>query len=274
MTVFRKNALLSNHSLLKLTLVHAAFVDSYPVHDRGGKLPVNRLLFVHGGDARHDSRIRDPADGRTYPMRAGNLYFIPCNRPVDMDLAPDLQFLSLQFRLDLIYGFDVMEDCPHCARLPVPELVDELAGLLASEAELPTLLRVNEILFGLCVRLLPRDGKALRERLARGREFRKALDYVRTEADAGTTVGTLAALSGMRQDVFSRRFTRSLGLSPKEFLSDTVARKASELLLVPGNSVKDVARILNFSSPYYFSHFFRRRTGQAPLQFRRLNGLE
>ena len=132
MTVFRKNALLSNHSLLKLTLVHAAFVDSYPVHDRGGKLPVNRLLFVRGGDVRHDSRIRDPADGRTYPMRAGNLYFIPCNRPVDMDLAPDLQFLSLQFRLDLVYGFDVMEDCPHCAQLPVPELVDRKSTRLNS----------------------------------------------------------------------------------------------------------------------------------------------
>ncbi len=274
MTVFRKSALLSNHSLLKLTLVHAAFVDSYPIHDKSGKLPANRLLFVRGGDAAGRSRIHDPADGRTYPMRAGHLYFIPCNRPVDLDLAPDLHFLSLQFRLDLIYGFDALEACPHCAEFHVPELVDELDGLLANEAELPTLLRINEIIFGLCVRLLPSDGKALRERLAQGREFRKALDFVRREADATTTVRTLAALSGMRQDVFSRRFARSLGLPPKEFLSDAIARKASELLLVPGNSAKDVARVLNFSSQYYFSHFFRRRTGHAPLQFQRLNGVK
>lgn len=272
MTVFRKGALLSNHSFLRLTLVHAAFVDSYPVHERGSKLPVNRLLFVRDNDTHGESRIHDPADGRIFPLRAGNLYVIPCNRPVDMDLAADLHFLSLQFNLDLFYGFDIMEACPHCEQLWVPDLVAELEAILEKESELRTLLRINEIVFGLCLRLAPSHSTALHERLRQNRRYGKALDFVRRHADASTTVETLATLNGMRKDVFSRSFARDLGLPPKEFLSDAIARKASELLLVPGNSVKDVARILNFGSPYYFSHFFKRRTGHAPLEFRRLHG--
>jgi len=187
-------------------------------------------------------------------------------------LGADLHFLSLQFNLDLFYGFGIMEACPHCEQLWVPDLVAELDEILANESELRTLLRVNEIVFGLCLRLAPSHCRALHERLRRNRKYEKALDFVRTHADASTTVALLARLNGMRTDVFSRSFARDLGLPPKEFLSDAIARKASELLLVPGNSVKDVARILSFSSPYYFSHFFRRRTGHAPLEFRRLHG--
>lgn len=272
MTVHRKNILLSNHSLLRLTLVHAAFVDSYPVRDRGGKLPVNRLLFVRDDDSRRASRIHDPADRREFPMRSGNLYFIPCNRPIDMDLADDLHFLSLQFNLDLFYGFDVMEACPHCVRLHVPDLVAELDALLRRESELKTLLRVDEIVFGLCAQLAPANCAALRGRLAKSRKYERVLEFIRTQANAATTVEKLAEMSGMRKDVFSRSFAKDLGIPPKDFLSETLVRKASENLLRPGNSVKDVARILDFSSEYYFSHFFKRRTGHAPLEFQRLNG--
>ncbi len=272
MTVRRKNLLLANHALLKLTLVHAAYVDSYPVCDKGGRLPVNRLLFVRDDDAGRRSRIRDPADGREFPMRAGHLYFIPCNRPIDMVIAADLPFLSLQFNLELFYGFDVMEACHRCESRHAPELVTELDGLLRKESELRTALRVSEIVFGLCAGLVPDDDAALLGRLARSRGYERVLEFIRTRADASTTVESLAEMAGMRQDVFSRRFARDLGLPPKDFLSDALARKASARLLTPGNSVKEVARLLNFSSEYYFSHFFKRRTGLSPLEFRRLNG--
>jgi len=271
MAVHRKNALLSNHAILRLTLNHAAFVDSYPLHEKGIKLPVNRLLFALKEGSRRKSSLHDPADGRTLPMRAGNLCFIPCNRPVDMDFEDDFSFLSLQFNLDLFYGFDVMEACPRCETLSVPELTEELNGLLESETELKSLLRVNEIVFGLCARLAPKAPVAVHDRLVKSRVYAKALDFVRLRADASTSVGELARTVGMRQDVFSRGFARDLGATPKDFLSDALARKASELLLSPGNAVKDVARILNFSSEYYFSHFFKRRTGHSPLEFQKQN---
>jgi AraC-like DNA-binding protein len=43
----------------------------------------------------------------------------------------------------------------------------------------------------------------------------------------------------------------------------------SRLLLADKRlSIKDVARQLDFSSEFYFSHFFRRHTGMTPTEFR------
>jgi len=36
----------------------------------------------------------------------------------------------------------------------------------------------------------------------------------------------------------------------------------------PRLTIKDVARQLDFSSEYYFSHFFRAAAGMSPTQFR------
>jgi len=272
MTVYRKETLLRHHAFSRLRLVHAAFVDSYECHIAGNRMPVNRLLFVCGDDRCEESSIRDVSDGTLLPMKAGHLYFIPCNHLVDLNIAPELHFVSLQFNLDLFYGFDVFESHPRCKMLENPDLVAELRLLLERDTELGTLYRINEIIFHLCVLWAPTDGPDIQERLVRSLKHKKATEFIRTSGSAATTVEMLADMTGMRRDVFSRKFTRDMGITPKDFISDSVVRKASEMLLAPGASVKGVAQTLNFSSEYYFSHFFKRHTGMSPSAFRKHNG--
>jgi AraC-like DNA-binding protein len=271
MTIYRKEVLLSNHAFSRLQLIHAAFVDSYEVHARGHRMPVNRLLFICQEDAVGGSSIRDCDGGIAARMRAGHLYFIPCNHAVDLDLAPDLSFVSLQFHLDLFYGFDIMEAHARLETLEAPALVAELRDLMERETELGTLYRVNEIIYGLCARWAPSEAGGIQERLAKRRRYGRILDFVRKSGDAATTVAMLAGMSGMRRDVFSRRFARDMGIPPKDFISDTLTRKASEMLLMPGISVGKVAEELHFSSEFYFSHFFKRHTGMSPREYQRHN---
>ena len=114
MTVYRKETLLRHHAFTQLHLIHAAFVDSFEYHGINHRMPVNRLLFVCADDSGAQSVIRDCSTGKLLPVKAGYLYFIPCNHIVDLNIAADLHFLSLQFNLDLFYGFDVMTAYPHC----------------------------------------------------------------------------------------------------------------------------------------------------------------
>jgi len=272
MTVHRKNTLLMHHAFTKLRLVHAAYVDSYEVHLKGGKMPVNRLLFVCGNDSRGESSIRDLSDGTLLTMKKGRLYFIPCNHLVDLEIAPDLSFASLQFNLDLFYGLDVFETHPRCETLEAAKLVSELRCLLDQESELRTLYRINEIIFHLCVLWSGFEKTDIKERLMGSHKYEGILEFIRNSGDASTTVEILAEMNGMRKDVFSRKFTRDMGVTPKDFLSDTLLRKASERLLVPGASVNSVAKELKFSSEYYFSHFFKRQTGISPSSFKKHNG--
>jgi AraC-like DNA-binding protein len=72
--------------------------------------------------------------------------------------------------------------------------------------------------------------------------------------------------------VFSRTFTRDMEITPKDFLTRSLMRKASRRLLDPACAIGEVAASLHFSSPYYFSRFFRKHSGQSPTVFRRTAG--
>jgi len=269
MTIQRTKALLAYHAFSRLRLAHAIVVDAYEVHVVG-RMPVNRLLFVCDDGGEGKCSIRDGANGELLPMRAGHVYFIPCNRMAEVDVTPELRYVSWHFNLDLFYGQDVFEDHPRCETLADPQLVAEARDLMEHDEELRTLYRVNEIIFHLCAHWSPADRQDGRERLAKSHQYERVLDFVR-KSDATTTVAMLADLMGMRKDVFSRKFTRDMGITPKSFISRTLVRKASDMLLAPGASVTGVARALNFSSEYYFSHFFKRHTGTPPSLFRKHN---
>lgn len=272
MTVYRKSILLRRHAYSRLRLIHAAYVDSFEVHGVGNRMPLNRLLFVREDDAKRASCFRDVANDVHHPMRAGRIYFIPCNHLIDLDIEPDLRFFSIQFNFELFYGFDVFEGHPRCETRADPELVGELRELFEREDELTTLFRVNEIVFHFCAQWFQSDETETRDRLTKSRRYDDVLEYVRRSGDAATTVKTLADVKNMREDVFSRAFKRDMGITPKKLLTDMLARKSSERLLEPGVQVKQVAEDLNFSSEYYFSHFFKRVTGESPRAYQRNAG--
>ncbi len=272
MTVSVRNDLLSMHAHLHLRLAHAA-IGTYPCHTERTSLPVNRLLLVYADSGGDDSYIRDLATGQLHPMRRGHAYFIPCRHEIDQHQTDDLHFVSFQFNLDLFYGFDMMAAFPECRIVDSPELIEEAQQLIQGRDAPTVLCRINELIYQLCYRWLAEKPDLLRQNPSPYDEYASLLDFVEKHGDARTTVGMLAEMHGMRQDVFSRRFTRHLGVAPKTFISRALTRKASLLLCRSGIKVREIAKLLNFNSEYYFSHFFHRQTGLSPREFQRNNGV-
>jgi AraC-like DNA-binding protein len=272
MAVAIRRDLLRMHAQLHLRLVHAA-VGTYPYHAEKASLPENRLLLITADSGRDDSFIRDLATGARLPMRRGHGYFIPCGHEIDQHLTGDLHFVSFKFNLDLFYGFDVMAKFPECRVIDSPALVAEAQQLIRRQDAPAALCRINELIYRLCAKWLTEKPVVLQQELRYYAEYAALLDFVEKQGDAQLTVGMLAEMSHMRQDVFSRKFTRELGLSPKAFISRALARKASLLLGGPGMTVKEAADRLNFSSEYYFSRFFKHHTGLSPLEFQRNHGV-
>ncbi|MBN2642769.1 MAG: hypothetical protein JXR78_14040, partial [Victivallales bacterium] len=203
------------HAQLHLRLVHAA-IGTYPCYTEKTSLSVNRLLLVFADSGCDDSYIRDLTTGELLPMRCGHGYFIPCQHEIDQHQTESLQFVSFQFNLDLFYGFDIMAQFPACRVIDDPALVAEAQQLIRQQDAPIALCRINEIIYHLCFRWLGEKPELLRPDMKYRSQYENLLDFVENQGDALTTVGMLAEMNGMRQDVFSRKFTKEMGLSPKD----------------------------------------------------------
>ena len=68
--------------------------------------------------------------------------------------------------------------------------------------------------------------------------------------------------------MLSPRISRRRPAGAQEALAQLKVRRAQALLVNPNHTVKDVAAILGFEDPYYFSRLFKRKTRRAPSAFR------
>jgi AraC-like DNA-binding protein len=82
------------------------------------------------------------------------------------------------------------------------------------------------------------------------------------------SVTEYASLVGYSEKSLYRAVLDITGLTPKQAVDDRVSLEAQRLLLHTGWSVKRVAAELHFKEPTNFVKFFRRTTGQTPMQFR------
>ncbi len=273
MPVDNKIEIMNRHSYLNMRLLHAA-IGTYPCHGERSVMTVNRVIVVFADSGEEKSTIRDSISGETFCLTPGYLYFMPCNHPSDWDLTETIRFVSLHFNLEFFYGFDVFYNYQGCYACENQALAAKLPGVLENDKSIKTLCCINEILFELCDELLSLRPDLDDFNAPMWHRYEKIFKYTERFGDASTSVVDLAEILGVRNNVFSRNFSRDIGMSPKTFLQNTITRKASEMLLAPDKTIKEIADRLKFSSEYYFSNFFKRQTGMSPSEFKAQYGLK
>jgi AraC-like DNA-binding protein/mannose-6-phosphate isomerase-like protein (cupin superfamily) len=69
---------------------------------------------------------------------------------------------------------------------------------------------------------------------------------------------------------FFRVFKEQTGLTPYQYHLQLKMQRAIEMLRSSTMSVKQIARVLNFQSPFHFSKLFKKKNGLCPSEFRSL----
>lgn len=96
----------------------------------------------------------------------------------------------------------------------------------------------------------------------------RVLDALAKAPFSDLKVKDLVALSGASYSKLRDLFFQTEGKSLHEFIQQGRLDQASMLLADEKMSIKQIAEQLNFSSEFYFSHFFKRLSGQSPTAFR------
>jgi AraC-like DNA-binding protein len=77
-------------------------------------------------------------------------------------------------------------------------------------------------------------------------------------------IGWLSKSLGLGYSRFRQIFKKCTGLSPYQYFLDLKINRAKELLQQGQFTIKEIAYMLSFDDPYYFSHLFKKKTGHPP----------
>ncbi|WP_372572653.1 AraC family transcriptional regulator [Ruegeria jejuensis] len=94
-----------------------------------------------------------------------------------------------------------------------------------------------------------------------------ALKAAHSEPGKKWTIATLAQCAGMSRSVFARRFQKTVGQSPMEYVSALRMIKACDQLLSSGDTIAVVAEKFGYQSENAFNTAFKRIMGSPPRQF-------
>ena len=98
-------------------------------------------------------------------------------------------------------------------------------------------------------------------------ELQNALEYIQNNLDKNLTLQEIAAHSSVSAATLFRQFKHHLHTPPIRYFADRKLERAAELFRQKCFSVKEVAQILNFSSPQYLATEFRKKYGVSPKKY-------
>jgi AraC-like DNA-binding protein len=258
-----------NHGLFKVICHYCVDVDGPEIHSRNA-MPWSRLFLVGAHSGGTGSKVTDiaaPAGRRTFPLTPGSVVFMPPGRLLGFDFHADMRMVAFHFRLETIPGHDVFTGAKGCAlRSDRRELVAQAYEAIRGDGDLERVMRLRGVLTLLIAEFLKGDLAGLQRRHESHHRFLEVLRHIEANCRADLRSAELAGLMGLSREHFTREFRAQLGKPPKEFIADRLVERACARLLA-GEAVGEVAQALGFASPFYFSRFFKARTGVAPSRF-------
>lgn len=107
--------------------------------------------------------------------------------------------------------------------------------------------------------------------LSRINKLEPALAYIDEHfLDSEIRVSELVDLCGISEKYFTTLFTCFYKASAKQYILNRKLEYAKSCLALTGDSVSEISEKCGFSSLYYFSKLFKKRTGMTPTEYRNI----
>jgi AraC-like DNA-binding protein len=258
-----------HHGLLKLVCHYFVEVTGPEIHSRNA-MPWSRLFLIAPDGPMDGSRVTDLAASgpeQAFPLTPGTVLFMPPGRLLGFDFSPGLRMLAFHFRLEVTPGHDLFAGRTTCAlRSDRAALVQAAYDTVRGPHHLGAVTRLRGLLLMLAADFIDGDLGDLGRQQAVRHRFAQVLLHIDAQCRIDLKVTDLAALADLSREHFARQFRRDFGVGPKEYLAQRVLERACARLIA-GERVQDVAGALGFTSPFYFSRFFKAATGLSPREF-------
>ncbi|MBC8101916.1 MAG: helix-turn-helix transcriptional regulator [Cytophagales bacterium] len=285
--------------------VHEQIVEVAPGISHPFQNQVRKLLFVLGGECRHQILGWDGPWNEVH-LRPGDILVLPCRCKqryfgVEPGSEARVQVVRLSFDPERLPPLplgargkatlpDADGDASAWADYCLREIrhlragrdaaLSETLGHLRDEAErrAPGFRpRVHGLCVGLtilCARLGAAephtgDSPTSDRRVPAGYHVGKIKSYLRSRLHQPTHLSEVAAFVGLSEEYVARLFKSTTGLTVFEYARRLRITEAKNLLATTDDNLSEIARQTGFSSLTVFSRNFRRDAGMTPSEFRR-----
>lgn len=255
----------SRNDHLQLSCPYFVDVDqAAPGVDDVNRLPWSRLYLMDPDGPTGDDTVTDMLLRRRHRLVPGSILLLPPDRLYGFRFSPGMRMLAYHFRLEWAPGCDVFATSERWQTIEDGSMLVRHAyqALAAGEEALGSIARLRGLLLHIA-------GCFITDPPLPSTRIRSVLQRIEESCRADLSLDDLAGELGLRRETLSRQFRSEVGLTLQEHLHRRLVQLAAPRLLA-GERVKDVAERLGFTSEFYFSRFFKRRTGSAPRDFRRL----
>lgn len=100
-------------------------------------------------------------------------------------------------------------------------------------------------------------------------EMDRARTYFEEHYNEDFSIEQYAVSRNMSTSWFNRSFRSAMGTSPMKFILDIRIRNAQTLLETTDYSISDIAALIGYDNPMYFSRLFRKAKGLSPSKYRK-----
>ena len=99
--------------------------------------------------------------------------------------------------------------------------------------------------------------------------IRETIDYMKNNLNKTIRIEDFADLNKYSVSHFSKLFRLTTGMSPIEYFIHLKMQKACQLLYTEDSRVKQIAALLGYDDPYYFSRLFKKYMNTSPETYRK-----
>ena len=250
-------------NLLHLHLSDSGYVSAQPPwHVEEESAPFSRVCFVHKGRGwvERDGKRTTLREEHAYLIPYGSRYAYGCDEPFDV----------LYFHINIpVDDGDLFEQVNRVVELSVKRTDIERMVTLYRSPDANDALTVTQRLYRDIIAFIRKAGLTNEPTPAYSDMVPQALNLIRERLSSKLTVARLAQSLSIPVSTLTKRFRRELGMPLGAYMDSLLFQKAQQLLLFTDLSIGEIADLIEFCDPFYFSRYFKLHQKETPSRYRK-----
>ncbi len=144
-------------------------------------------------------------------------------------------------------AFEILQQRAYCYELETRDLISTVLVIILKELE----------------------GEDKLDKIFEDDRLHKMVTFIKEHFSEDIALADIAASGNVSERECLRSFSRTLSISPVQYLINYRITESKKLLRRTDLSISEVAYLAGFSSPAHFSRSFREETGYSPSEWRR-----